>query len=105
MTRKRFNELCDGHGFDWCFDLLKRYRFDLFDTKSEGYTFYNKRQNIDEDKVYLTIRAGLGGIYTMINTYKNGDWETQVLDGSKTIYYKEFEFYDNSEFDTKTTEV
>lgn len=91
MTRKRFEELCNEHGFSWCRDVIKKHRVDLLDAKTEGYTFYKEGRVIDESKIYLTVRAGLSGIYTMINTYKDGNWEMQVLDGSKTIYYKEFD--------------
>lgn len=35
--------------------------------------------------VYLTIRIGKGGIYTMLNEWKDGKWTDGCLDMSKTI--------------------
>ena len=40
-----------------------------------------------EEGMYITIRCGLGGIYQTLNTWKNGGWEAQALDGSFTIAY------------------
>ena len=50
--------------------------------------------------MYITIRCGLTGIYTMLNDMKDGKWLTGVLDGSTTIAFasltkKEKEEYDN----------
>lgn len=41
-----------------------------------------------ENGVYLTIRAGLGGIYSMLNEWKDGHWGCKVLDDSYTIAYR-----------------
>ena len=41
-----------------------------------------------EDGVYLTIRCGLSGIYTVLNEWKNGEWQMESLDGSTTIAYR-----------------
>jgi hypothetical protein len=38
-----------------------------------------------EDGLYLTIRCGNGGIYQVINEWKECKWMTDSLDGSKTI--------------------
>ena len=40
-----------------------------------------------EDGMYLTIRCGLSGIKTYINEWKDGKWQMEILDGSKTIAY------------------
>lgn len=38
-----------------------------------------------ESGVYLTIRIGLSGIYQIINIWKNGHWDMDILDDSITI--------------------
>ena len=43
------------------------------------------KRNPTEDGTYLTIRAGLTGIYKMINVWENGRWQIEVLDASVTI--------------------
>ena len=43
-----------------------------------------------EDGYYLTIRCGLGGIYTCFNEWKNGSWQVKVFDDSETIAFREF---------------
>lgn len=43
------------------------------------------KRNPTEDGTYLTIRAGLTGIYKMINVWENDKWQIEVLDASKTI--------------------
>lgn len=40
-----------------------------------------------ENGTYITIRCGLGGIYTMLNEMKDGGWMTKVADASFTIAY------------------
>lgn len=40
-----------------------------------------------EDGAYLTIRCGLGGIYTHIDEWKNGKWHLGVLDASTVVAY------------------
>lgn len=41
-----------------------------------------------EDGIYVTIRCGLTGIYTVLNEWKNGEWQMESLDGSTTIAYR-----------------
>lgn len=43
------------------------------------------KRNPTEDGTYLTIRAGLTGIYKMINVWENNKWQIEVLDASVTI--------------------
>lgn len=43
------------------------------------------KRNPTEDGTYLTIRAGLTGIYKMINIWENNKWQIEVLDASVTI--------------------
>ena len=40
-----------------------------------------------EDGYYMTIRCGLGGIYTHINEWKNGEWMVLATDDSDVIAY------------------
>ena len=40
-----------------------------------------------KDGVYITMRCGLGGIYTMLDTMKDGKWQTGVLDNSTVIAF------------------
>ena len=49
--------------------------------------FRESKTNL-ENGVYLTIRAGLGGIYSMLDEWKDGHWGTRVLDNSYTIAYR-----------------
>ena len=51
---------------------------------------YNPQKSIVQDGIYLTARIQIGGyIYTMLNEYKDGDWQVRCLDGGYTIAYKE----------------
>lgn len=46
----------------------------------------------EKDGFYLTIRCGLGGIYSMINEFKNGKWQASVADASTTIAFSKNQF-------------
>lgn len=46
----------------------------------------------EKDGYYLTIRCGLGGIYSMINEFKNGKWQASVADASTTIAFSKTQF-------------
>lgn len=41
----------------------------------------------NKEGFYITIRCGLSGIYTILNEWKNNDWQINVLDASTTIAY------------------
>jgi len=43
--------------------------------------------NPNKEGFYMTIRCGLGGIYTMLNEWKDNSWQTKVTDDSTTIAY------------------
>lgn len=86
MTREEFYE----KNIDEIYEIMEKARTKIFDRHKSDWKYYKKGIKVDENLVYVTINAGLGGIYTMINTFKNGDWETKVLDDSITIYYKEY---------------
>jgi hypothetical protein len=40
-----------------------------------------------EDGYYITIKCGLGGIYTCLNEWKNGEWMVLTTDDSDVIAY------------------
>jgi len=40
-----------------------------------------------EDGYYVTIKCGLGGIYTTLNEWKNGKWMVLTTDDSNVIAY------------------
>ena len=40
-----------------------------------------------EDGYYMTIKCGLGGIYTCLNEWKNGKWMVLSTDDSNVIAY------------------
>ena len=40
-----------------------------------------------EDGYYITVKCGLGGIYTCINEWKNGKWMVLATDASSVIAY------------------
>lgn len=57
------------------------------------------RNGLDlDDGDYLTMRCGLTGIYTCVNTLKSGKWMAECLDGSATIAYRKFN--KNEEFES-----
>lgn len=41
-----------------------------------------------EDGYYITIRCGLGGIYTHLDEYKDGKWQLGIADDSNVIAYQ-----------------
>ena len=92
MDKNTFNKLCDQYGIEYIYDTYIRPRTSWIVRTTQGdWRRYTANSVIDENKVYMTIRAGLGGIYYMFDTYKNGGWEGKVLDESITLYYKEFD--------------
>ena len=40
-----------------------------------------------ENGYYITVKCGLGGIYTIINEWKNGKWMVLATDDSDVIAY------------------
>lgn len=41
----------------------------------------------EKDGYYITVKCGLGGIYTSLNEYKNGKWMVLATDDSDVIAY------------------
>lgn len=48
-----------------------------------------------KDGYYMTIRCGIGGIYTKIDKYQDGKWLTQIMDDSKVIAYSKEYIFEN----------
>ena len=60
--------------------------------------FREGRTELKENCTYVTIRCGLGGIYSVLNQWKDGRWFAECLDGSETIAYRELQPYEKFEF-------
>lgn len=46
------------------------------------------------DGYYMTIRCGLGGIYTQLDEFRDGGWQVKVLDNSSVIAYSKEQITD-----------
>lgn len=73
------------------YEFLKKFKERILWNEPEWKLFKPEHSDKLEDGVYLTIRVGYSGIYTMLNIWntKINDWETKVADGSYTIMYKD----------------
>ena len=66
---------------------------------------YHPDKSTIENGIYLTARIQIGGyIYTMLNEYKDGEWQGRCLDGGYTIAYQEITKEEFREFCNKTFE-
>ena len=72
-------------------DEMKTYEKKIFtfdhaenDFKPTG---YSDKIKPDENGIYLTIRCGLSGIYTVLNEWKDDHWMMACADGSTTIAF------------------
>lgn len=65
---------------------MDSYEKKIFDFKND---FYPMNGNVKpkEDGYYVTIRCSIGGIYTNLNEWKKGDWQTKILDGGEIIAF------------------
>ena len=59
----------------------------IFKFEHDFKPYRENRVTPKEEGVYLTIRCGVGGIYTTANWWKDGDWVGRSLDGSETIAF------------------
>ena len=64
----------------------------IFDSMTDdefykGFKPYKQNLNLS-DGLYVTIRCGLGGIYTTLNEIKDGRWAVEAADDSATIAYR-----------------
>ena len=57
------------------------------------------------DGLYITVRCGLSGIYTMLNDIKDGKWVTGVLDGSTTIAFATLTKTEKEEYNNIVSEL
>ena len=57
----------------------------IFDFKNHEYI--PAHHDPKEPGYYMTIRCGLGGIYTCLDEFKTGKWQVGVLDDSSVIAY------------------
>lgn len=73
------------------YEFLKKFKERILWNEPEWKLFKPEWGHKLEDGVYLTIRVGLAGIYTMINTWsaKANDWEVKVADASYTVMYRD----------------
>jgi len=53
----------------------------------DGLYYLSEKRTPGKEGFYLTIRCGLGGIYTHVNEWKNGKWQSEVADASKVIAF------------------
>lgn len=61
--------------------------------------FRKGRTELKEDCDYVTIRCGFGGIYSVLNHWKDGRWFAECLDGSETIAYRELHDYEQFKYE------
>lgn len=71
----------------------------------KGFKPFHDGLSLKEDCNYLTIRCGLTGIYTCINTWFHGKWMAECLDGSRTIAYRELKDYEEFKYDGDDEEI
>ena len=71
---------------------MKKYEKKIFDFDHDENRFHstnNGKFTPKEDGMYLTIRCGLSGIYTVLNEWKDGHWQMEIADGSTTIAFSD----------------
>lgn len=56
----------------------------IFDFQGE---YKPANHNPDKEGWYMTIRCGLGGIYTWPNEWKDNRWQSEATDASRTIAF------------------
>lgn len=82
MDNKIANEF--GTEFAQMYEKINSYRKDIFKFHGE---FKLAKYPPTEEGNYITIRCGLSGIYQVLNQWKDGKWQMQILDASDTIAY------------------
>jgi hypothetical protein len=73
-----------GTDFAKMYEKINSYRKDIFKFHND---FKPAKYPPQEDGYYVTIRCGLSGIYQVLNQWKDGKWQMQILDASDTIDY------------------
>lgn len=66
-----------------------------FDDHYNDFKPFREKSHPTENGLYLTVRCGLSGIYTVINEWKDNKWQAGILDDSVTIAFcpKKVELY------------
>ena len=59
----------------------------IYSFENGNYRPFKENKTIPKDGFHMTIRCGLGGIYTHLNEWKDGKWQTRSLDDSRVIAY------------------
>lgn len=62
----------------------------------DGFYYLSEYRTPEKEGFYLTIRCGLGGIYSHVNEWKNGKWQACAADASKVIAFSK-ELFDMDE--------
>lgn len=82
MDEKIANEF--GVDFAKMYEKINSYRKDIL---KFNHDFKPAKYPPTKEGYYVTLRCGLSGIYQVLNQWKDGKWQMQVLDGSDTIAY------------------
>ena len=94
MTLKEYNDYISQVGTEYFYEnIISELEAELCPMGHEWKLYnVNKNKPINEN-VYLTIRAGIKGVYTKINVYQDDCWgPCEDDDNTITIYYKELNF-------------
>jgi hypothetical protein len=68
---------------------MKTYEHTIFPFNHDNNDFkpFRKKSHPTENGLYLTIRCGLSGIYTILNEWKDDRWQVDIVDNSETIAF------------------
>lgn len=68
---------------------MKTYERNIFkfDHAENNFIPYSNKVKPKENGLYLTIRCGLSGIYTVLNEWKDDNWQMAIADGSTTVAF------------------
>ncbi len=72
---------------DEIYKKIKSYDKRILDFNRDENDFIPAHYSPKEDGLYVTLRCGLAGISQKLDRYKDGKWQTIILDGSKVIAY------------------
>lgn len=91
--------------------FCKRFEQTVCDFNGGFYPFTGRRFKpyrdglLVKDGLYITVRCGLPGIYTMLNEMKDGKWATKVLDNSTTIAFATLTKTEKEEYNNIVSEL
>lgn len=83
---------------------IRYFNGDFYPFDDRSFEPYCEGKHVD-DGLYITVRWGLDGIYTMLNEMKDGKWETGVLDHSTTIAYAHLTKTEKEEYNGIVSEL